>query len=184
MPIACGAIAVALAGLAQPIVERSDPVVTLVTDDNNARLERIDLDPTSYVVLKRAQKRSRERYAPPNPPTIAICTAPCGVQVPGQHVYRIDGPGLTPSRDFTIPSGEAVTVRTRTGSLPLVVTGVSALVAGFVGVLVGGVLVASSNPETAHAGRITMGVSAGVAAISFPLILFGRTSVDVEKTAK
>jgi hypothetical protein len=109
-----------------------------------------------------------------------LCTAPCSTDVPGTLVYRVSGPTVAPSDDFTLgPGGERV-LHVEGGSRSGQAGGAVALALGIPTAIVGVVLIAA-GPDTRTAGYVTGGIGFGLIAAGAVLLATTATHVTDEQ---
>jgi hypothetical protein len=109
-----------------------------------------------------------------------LCAAPCSTSVPGTLVYRIAGPTVAPSDDFTLGPGGERTLHVEAGSRSGQAGGAVALAIGIPTAIVGVVLVASS-PDTRTAGYVTGGIGFGLIALGAVLLATTATHVTDDR---
>lgn len=113
----------------------------------------------------------------------AVCDSPCGrrLSIEPSTRYFVRGSLVTQSPRFTIPTRDRVTVRVKQGSWPLMMTGIVFATAGAILLSTGTALLAARiGRDSSVSGGVMLGVGLVLAIPAIPMILRGRTKVEVD----
>lgn len=116
------------------------------------------------------------------------CATPCDKPLDPARVYRVNGKGITPSKPFTLPSGESrVDLKTKTGSYARAVGatvlgsfGIAVIIGGGTMLIVGHVLPQGGDGWTT-AGAVTLGSGAALTIAAIVLGLGAPTDVETRR---
>lgn len=107
-----------------------------------------------------------------------VCEAPCTMRVPPQLVYRVAGPSVTPSDDFTLgPPGGSQTLHVDAGSRAAHTGGAISVIVGVPTAIVGLILIGAGHNGTRDAGFITGGIGIGLIGLGAVLLATSTTNV-------
>jgi hypothetical protein len=106
-----------------------------------------------------------------------VCVAPCTIRVPPQLVYRVAGPHVTPSDDFSVgPGPNPTTLHVEAGSRGAHNGGIISMVFGIPVAVIGVVLLAVEH-DNRTAGFITTGAGVGLIGLGAILLATSGTTV-------
>lgn len=123
-----------------------------------------------------------------------ICVAPCSANVDPNGTYRVDAPGMTPSKNFQLPAPtqQPLKLKIQGGSAAMRIGGAYSLTFGITGLLMGAIflpigfaaedkLSTSSLPQTFQTiGLVSLGVGAGLTALGIYLVAMSGTDVKTD----
>jgi hypothetical protein len=152
------------------------PIVTFVTDDGRARLQRVEMSPSEHAGLTRHKQGGLWILTAASDD---VCSAPCERQLSNADLYAVSGPGITRSKFFVLPRAERVTVTARTGSSPVYVLGAAMVVLGALALIPAIGLTAGES--TRGLGLATLGGSLGLLGGGVYASYRASTFVDLTK---
>ncbi len=104
------------------------------------------------------------------------------MRVPSQLVYRVAGPDVTPSDDFTLgPPGGAQTLHADAGSRAAHTGGAVSLVLGIPTAIIGLIMVGAGHDGTRTAGFVTGGIGLGLVGLGAILLATSNTNVTDDR---
>lgn len=123
-----------------------------------------------------------------------ICVAPCTASLDPNGTYRVDAPGMTPSKNFQLPAPtqQPLKLKIQGGSAAMRIGGAYSLTFGITGLLMGAIflpiglaaksdLSTSSLPSTFQTiGLVSLGVGTALTALGIYLVVMSGTDVKTE----
>ena len=123
-----------------------------------------------------------------------VCAAPCSANVDPHSMYRVDAPGMTPSRNFHLPAATQAPLKLKVegGNAGMRIGGAYSLTFGLTGLIMGATLLpiglaledkasTSTLPQTFQTvGLVSLGVGAALTALGIYLFVMSGTDVKTE----
>jgi hypothetical protein len=110
-----------------------------------------------------------------------LCHAPCSIDVPATLVYRVAGPNVSASDEFSVgPPASSRALHVRAGSRRAQAGGAVSLGLGIPTAVVGVILISASH-ETRTAGYVTGGIGVGLVTLGAVLLATSATNVYDEE---